>query len=119
MPSHTFRVWAPETPSVELAIYSPNATSPSSSYKAHPMKKAQDLVHRPDKYGWWELTLPDVTNGTEYGFIVQDNKYGVSAPLPDPRAQWLPVSVHGPSKVLKHEEWDWKDTTWRGVPLAG
>ncbi|KAJ3046646.1 hypothetical protein HK097_000665, partial [Rhizophlyctis rosea] len=118
-PTHTFRVWIPDAPAVHLAIYNENPTGPSSPHKKIPMQKAEDLVHRPDRYGWWEATVENVGHGTFYGFIVEKNKYGVEVPLPDPRAPWLPVGVHGPSRVIDHGEFKWSDQNWRGLPLAG
>lgn len=117
--SHTFRVWIPDAPAVHLAIYDANPTGPASPHKKIPMQKAEDLVHRPDRYGWWEATVENVGHGTFYGFIVEKNKYGVEVPLPDPRTPSLPLGVHGPSKIIDHDVFKWSDQNWRGLPLAG
>ncbi|KAI8816753.1 malto-oligosyltrehalose trehalohydrolase [Fimicolochytrium jonesii] len=106
---HTFRLWAPEAPSVTLVL-GPDA----KTGKSHPLKKTGN-----PSPGWWEVTVPGVEHGADYGFIVEKNKYNVEAPLPDPRAAWLPGSIHGPARLYDHSRFKWTDQRWRGVPLAG
>jgi maltooligosyltrehalose trehalohydrolase len=40
------------------------------------------------------------------------------APRPDPRSEWQPQGVHGPSRVVDHAAFDWSDHTWTGLPLS-
>lgn len=109
--SHTFRVWAPDAPSVTLVLGS------KEDGKRYPMSKPN--TDSPLGLGWWEVSVDGVGHGTDYGYLVEKNKYNVDAPLPDPRGAWLPTSVHGPSRVYDHSRFKWTDCTWRGVPLAG
>ncbi|MGE5763445.1 MAG: malto-oligosyltrehalose trehalohydrolase, partial [Mycobacterium leprae] len=32
---------------------------------------------------------------------------------------WQPFGVHGPSRVVDHDAYPWRDTHWRGIPLPG
>lgn len=38
-------------------------------------------------------------------------------PRPDPRSNWQPLGVHGPSRVVDHAAFDWSDGAWTGFPL--
>ncbi|KND01695.1 malto-oligosyltrehalose trehalohydrolase [Spizellomyces punctatus DAOM BR117] len=108
---HTFRVWAPDAPSVTLVL------GAGDQAKSIPMKKVD--VPSARSQGWWEAVVKGAGHGSDYGFLVEKNKYNVDKPLPDPRGFWLPTSVHGPSRVYNHDQFKWTDKTWRGVPLAG
>jgi maltooligosyltrehalose trehalohydrolase len=90
------RVWAPNASAVDAAV----------SGRRHPMA--------PDEDGWWAASLPDAASGSDYSFCLDDGD-----PLPDPRSLWQPAGVRGPSRRYDHSSFDWTDTRWRGVPLAG
>src|SRR6202035_3187454 len=40
-------------------------------------------------------------------------------PRPDPRSAFQPGGIHGPSRVVDHSAFAWRDSGWRGVPLPG
>jgi maltooligosyltrehalose trehalohydrolase len=63
--------------------------------------------------GWW--TGPDLAPGTDYAFLLD----GGNEPLPDPRSQWQPDGVHGPSRVYDQDAFVWRDQKWCGRDLAG
>ncbi|KAI9101040.1 maltooligosyl trehalose hydrolase [Phlyctochytrium arcticum] len=108
---HTFQVWAPTAPAVKLVL-GKDGDGPS-----FPMTRIEHAsAHR---QGWWQVVVPEATHGSDYGYLIEKNKYNVDKPLPDPRASWLPTSVHGPARLYDHSRFQWTDQTWRGVPLAG
>ncbi len=64
--------------------------------------------------GWWhppELLLP----GADYAYLLDDD----DTPLPDPRSQWQPHGVFGPSRVYDHAAFRWTDAGWTGRALPG
>ena len=93
---HEFRVWAPHPGRVELAL----------GEQRIPMACAGG--------GWWECATDRAGPGTDYAFSLDGGP-----PRPDPRSAWQPYGVHGPSRVVDHTAFGWRDSGWRGVPLAG
>lgn len=63
--------------------------------------------------GWWSVNAPPLTHGVDYAFRLDDR-----GPFPDPRSPWQPQGVHGASRWLEHESFEWSDTGWRAPPLA-
>ncbi len=89
------RVWAPCPSQVELAC----------GERVVPMSRGDG--------GWWSVDAPFVEHGVDYAFLVDGE-----GPLPDPRSAWQPEGVHGPSRWLDHERFEWSDDGWRAAPLA-
>jgi maltooligosyltrehalose trehalohydrolase len=92
-----FAVWAPHRDRVRLAI------GPA----VHDMAR--------DDRGWWHAEVTGTGDGTDYGFLVDDDE----RPLPDPRSRWQPAGVHGPSRRYSPGAFGWTDRGWTGRPLAG
>ncbi len=91
----TFRVWAPIPERVELAL-------------------ADERVPMcPAGGGRWEVDVPGVEAGTDYGFLLDGE-----GPFPDPRSPWQPAGVFGPSRTLDHAAFGWTDRGWRPPPLS-
>jgi maltooligosyltrehalose trehalohydrolase len=67
----------------------------------------------PRERGWYELLEADAPAGSDYAFVLDDGK-----PLPDPRSPWQPQGVHGPSRVVDHQAFEWEDAGWRAPPLS-
>ncbi|MDX5400886.1 MAG: malto-oligosyltrehalose trehalohydrolase, partial [Rhodobacterales bacterium] len=84
-----FRLWAPAQDRLYLRC---DGTD-------HPMKAAAD--------GWFDVTLPGVGAGCEYGFVLDSGQV-----IPDPAARAQVGDVHGPSRVIDPGGFDW--TPWRG-----
>ncbi len=97
MNSEAFSVWAPSRSRVRLAI------GPT----VHDMTR--------DDRGWWHATVPGTGDGTDYGFLLDDDE----TPRPDPRSPWQPAGVHGPSRRYSHHGFAWTDQGWTGRALAG
>ncbi len=95
---HEFRVWAPHPGRVELTLG----------------EQAIPMGTQPASGGWWECAADRAGPGTDYAFSLDGGP-----PRPDPRSACQPYGVHGPSRVVDHAAFRWRDNGWRGVPLAG
>ena len=71
----------------------------------HPMRRA--------KSGWWEADGVPADAGTRYGFSLDGEEV-----RPDPRSPSQPDGVLGLSEAVEHEAYEWRDSSWRGRPLA-
>ena len=92
----TFEVWAPEPGRVELLLV-----------------PARRLPMVRGERGWWRLDVPGAGPGTRYLFSL-DGGPG----RPDPRSGWQPDGIDGPSAVVDHGEYVWRDADWRGFELS-
>jgi maltooligosyltrehalose trehalohydrolase len=92
-----FSVWAPFCNEVSLKIVSPEE-------RIMPMKRNSNKV--------WEITLDDITPGLLYYYRLNN-----ILDRPDPASCFQPHGVHGPSQVVDHKLFHWKDSHWRGIPL--
>src|SRR5438128_300039 len=89
----------------QLTVWAPKATSVSIAMGDRQIPMEQ----RP--FGWWTGVVPD--GGADYAFILDGG-----APLPDPRSQWQPHGVHGPSRLVDHSSFRWSDVGWRAPALS-
>jgi maltooligosyltrehalose trehalohydrolase len=92
---HTFWAWAPLAKNLEVEI----------AGKRYPMG-------RRDR-GWWSGKA-EAGPGADYAFVVN----GEWPAVPDPRSEWQPQGVHGPSRLLDHRSFLWTDATWHAPSLA-
>ena len=88
----TFRLWAPAAKTVELVVDRP-------------------LPMPSEAPGWYALTLPAARAGTRYKFRI-DGEIDV----PDPASSFQPADVGGPSEVIDHGAYEWRNPDWRGRP---
>jgi maltooligosyltrehalose trehalohydrolase len=93
---HEFRVWAPNARKV--AVKMGEATYP---------------MRGPNERGWWSVAVEQAGPGTDYGFVLDDDPQA----WPDPRSQWQPYGVHGPSRVYDQTAFAWSDGGWQAPPL--
>ncbi len=84
---HNFRVWAPKAESVDVKI----------GAEKFPLEKKDG--------GWWGVAVENAGPGTDYAFLLN----GESQALPDPRSQFQPQGVNGPSRVIDHSDFQWTD----------
>ena len=63
--------------------------------------------------GWWTAPF-DLEPGTDYAFRVDG-----SPNRPDPRSALQPDGVHGPSRTVDPDAWQWTDQNWAGKDLRG
>ena len=90
-------VWAPAAQTVELHL-------PGQD-------RLVDMIPAPG--GWWTAPL-DLEPGTDYAFRVDG-----SPNRPDPRSALQPDGVHGPSRTVDPDAWQWTDQSWAGKDLRG
>ena len=89
-----FRLWAPVCTRVGLVL---------REGPALPMERLPD--------GWFELATRDAPPGTPYRFDV-----GAARRVADPASRWNPDDVHGPSRVVDPDAFEWGDDAWTGRP---
>jgi maltooligosyltrehalose trehalohydrolase len=65
-----------------------------------------------DDRGYWRATAEAIARDTLYFFRLDE-----STDRPDPASHFQPRGVHGPSRVVDHTAFHWKDANWTGVPL--
>jgi maltooligosyltrehalose trehalohydrolase len=95
----SFRVWAPERRTVDVALETAQGT------RYLPLERAE--------HGHFEGVHP-VEPGARYRFRLDgDNAF------PDPCSRWQPDGPHGPSVVLEPSRFPWSDQAWKGPRLEG
>ncbi|RYZ66737.1 MAG: malto-oligosyltrehalose trehalohydrolase, partial [Proteobacteria bacterium] len=94
MKSSPFEVWAPKAQKVELVL-------DDGTYEMTRVER-----------GSWRVEHPGPP-GTRYRYLVDGQ-----GPFPDPRSQWQPEGVHGPSAIVDHERHVWNDSAFVPKPLS-
>ncbi|HTU18947.1 MAG TPA: malto-oligosyltrehalose trehalohydrolase [Gemmataceae bacterium] len=92
-----WRVWAPRVQRVELVRID------GDQRRAVPMQR--------EERGYFHHTEANVLEGQRYAYRLDGGPE-----RPDPCSLWQPDSVHGPSAVVRPEQFSWTDGSWRGVP---
>jgi maltooligosyltrehalose trehalohydrolase len=100
--SRVFTVWAPEKKSMTLQLIGPQGGGVEIAMEKDPQE------------GYFSVSVEGVSAGDRY-FFLPDN----GQPYPDPASDFQPEGVHGPSEIVDHERFTWKDEHWRGGPFAG
>ena len=91
-----FRVWAPLRAQVEVHVVAPYE-------RRLPLQRSE--------FGYHEGLL-DVGAGARYWFSLDGTD------RPDPASRLQPEGVHGPSEIVA-AEFEWHDSQWQGIGLAG
>lgn len=92
-----FTVWAPAHHQLAVQIVSP-------TNQLIPMEK--------DQWGYWQATAENIAPGTLYFY-----KIAGETDRPDPASHSQPKDVHGPSEIIDHNQKNWTDQNWSGIPL--
>jgi maltooligosyltrehalose trehalohydrolase len=92
---HDFRLWAPRPERVEVLC------------------GKRRLRMKPLGRGWWRLPVDEAAPGSDYAFSLDGG-----APRPDPRSAFQPFGIDGPSRLVDHDAFQWRDGGWRGVALS-
>ena len=89
-----FLVWAPGQSKVSLVL----------------PEKNQVLKMDPEKNGYWRLVINNIEPKTRYMFRLEDD-----ISRPDPSSHYQPDGVFGPSLIMDHSSFSWKDANWHGI----
>jgi maltooligosyltrehalose trehalohydrolase len=92
-----FTVWAPEKTSMTVQIVSPHQ---------------QSVMMKKQEQGYFQVSLSNVPPGSRYLFQPEGGQR-----LPDPCSCYQPLGVHGPSEVIDHDSFQWRDHAWKGIPF--
>jgi maltooligosyltrehalose trehalohydrolase len=92
-----FTVWAPEKKKMTLHI-------------VHPGERTVEM--EPSDEGYFTLELDEIAPGARY-YYQPDGEEN----YPDPASHFQPEGVHGPSEVVDHGSYIWRDTNWKNIPL--
>lgn len=92
-----FVLWAPFLKHVAVRIVSPNE-------QFIPMSR--------DENGYWNTLADEIYPGTLYFYRLED-----TLDRPDPASNFQPQGVHGPSQVIDHNSFQWKDENWSGISI--
>lgn len=87
------RLWAPDMERIRLQINS------------------RTLEMEKDPEGWFEIEVDQIAAGDSYSFILPDG-----SSVPDPASQRQVDTVDGPSQLVDHKTFHWKNDHWRGRP---
>ena len=68
---------------------------------------------QPEGNGYFSAIIPSIGPDTRYRFRTDSGQA-----FPDPASRFQPDGPHGPSQVVD-PAFDWADTDWRGVSMAG
>jgi maltooligosyltrehalose trehalohydrolase len=94
---HIFEVWAPNANQVVLKI------------------RGQEIPLEKRNRGYWTKTVENAQPGDDYFYILD----GHAPPLPDPRSAFQPAGIHGTSRLIDHNAFNWTDRNWQAPPLTG
>jgi maltooligosyltrehalose trehalohydrolase len=93
-----FRVWAPLCKRVDVVI-----------------DRSRSVQLLNEGNGYFSETVEFARPGMRYRFRLD----GSDQLLPDPASRFQPLGPHGPSEILDHSAYSWKDTSWPGIHLEG
>ncbi len=66
--------------------------------------------------GDFSADVAEAAAGDDYWFVVEHDGEP-PRDVPDPRSRWQPEGVHGPSRIVDLQDWQWNDAGWRGVAM--
>jgi maltooligosyltrehalose trehalohydrolase len=95
---YRFVVWAPAEKS--LSVRRPSGGDDGLV----PMRSLAD--------GYFEAEIKDFAPGERYFFRFEDGRE-----RPDPASRFQPEGVHGPSEGIYLDDFNWTDSSWKGLPL--
>jgi maltooligosyltrehalose trehalohydrolase len=95
-----FRVWAPEPRHITLRIERPG-------------DKPRDIALEREADGYYSALVANAVAGTRYRYVLDGDA------LADPASRFQPDGPFGPSEVIDASQFSWKQSSPRGVELAG
>jgi maltooligosyltrehalose trehalohydrolase len=92
-----FKVWAPLADELSVRVLKDGG---------------QEIPLKKDARGYYSGKAQNVRAGDDYFYVVNgQTRY------PDPASRFQPEGVHGPSRVVRPEEFQWEEGEWKGMPL--
>src|SRR5690606_34918960 len=91
-----FKVWSPDKEQMNLHL-------------VHPVDEIFPMTK--NNLGYFKVTIDQIGPGTRYFF-----QPAGGGDLPDPASHYQPEGVHGPSEVVNHHHYQWRDQHWKGIP---
>ena len=91
-----FRVWAPLCKKMILHL-------------VFPEDRKIEMTRQP--HGYFIAEVENLPLSTLYFYMPDGEK-----DYPDPASHFQPEGVHGPSRVVDHYSFSWKDQLWTGIP---
>lgn len=96
---YSFKVWAPSRAKTSLKLY--------------PSKGARRLIPmEKDAEGYFRTEISNISPGARYSYVLDEK-----IERPDPASHFQPRGVHGPSCLIDHDKYAWKDRSWKGTAL--
>jgi maltooligosyltrehalose trehalohydrolase len=97
-----FRVWAPKVQQVDVVLESAG----KNERRIYPLTR---------EGGGYVSGVVEARAGERYRFRLD----GGEQLYPDPASRFQPEGPHGASEIVDPMQFEWSDTNWRGVQLAG
>ena len=94
-----FVVWAPKARELTVRVHTGTAAG------EHPLAR--------NAHGVFSATVPGVRPGDDYAYRLDGGPE-----RPDPASQWQPHGVHGASRVVDQDAFEWTDHAWKGIEMA-
>lgn len=91
-----FNVWAPKARDIKLVLED----------------KKEEIPLDKKEQGYWYLNYDKVAAGSLYRYKINDGES-----FPDPASLSQPEGVHGPSEIMRLDEFKWTDNDWNNIPL--
>jgi maltooligosyltrehalose trehalohydrolase len=110
----TFRVWAPDHASVDLALETARLTPAPTTDVGAGFRRPEIRPLSQERCGYWSGSFTDVPSGTLYRYRLDGRDDQV---FPDPASRFQPHGVHGPSQVIDPATFAWTDREWRAPSL--
>jgi maltooligosyltrehalose trehalohydrolase len=98
-----FRVWASGKQRVSVQIIDSAG------------KTSDRVTLRAEGNGYFSALVSDARAGDRYWYLINDD----NRKLPDPASRFQPEGPHGPSEIIDPATYQWRDSNWRGIKLAG
>lgn len=65
-----------------------------------------------DEFGYWKAVTTEIKEGDLYKVSLGEDKV-----FPDPASVSQPDGVHGFSKAINIQDFEWRDNNWKNIPL--
>ncbi len=96
---------------VRFCVWAPNARSVAVRIEDDAGEREHALAR--DERGLWSGLVHDARTGSDYRFVLDEE-----TALPDPVSRHQPAGVHGPSRVVDPNAFEWTDDGWTGIPIS-